>query len=97
MRERTEILAVLDWTDHDTDDPTTCVLSLATDHGRTTPMVWKSVRKSDLAGQQFAIETEVLDRAHACLPEAVRVTLLADRGFRDQERYACWPTAAGTG
>lgn len=88
VRERTEIVAALDWTDHDADDQTTCMLSLVTDHGRTTPMVWKTVRKSELAGRQFATETEVLDRAHACLPEAVRVTLLADRGFGDQERYA---------
>ena len=44
VRERTEIVAALDWTDHDADDQTTCVLSLVTDHGRTTPLVLKTVR-----------------------------------------------------
>lgn len=37
VRERQEVVVALDWTDHDADDQTTCVLSLVTDHGRTRP------------------------------------------------------------
>ncbi|MGK3968199.1 transposase [Sorangium sp. So ce118] len=32
-------------------------------------------------------EDEVIERLHEILPETVRVTLLADRGFGDQKRY----------
>ena len=84
VRDRDEIVVALDWTDHDADDQTTCMLSLVTGHGRSTPMVWKTVKKSQLAGHQFDTETEVIDRVHEVLPEKVRVTLLADRGFGDQ-------------
>jgi hypothetical protein len=45
VRERPEIVVALDWTDHDADDHTTCMLSLVTAHGRTTPMVWKTMRE----------------------------------------------------
>lgn len=88
VRERPEIVVALDWTDHDADDHTTCMLSLVTAHGRTTPMVWKTITKSRRAGRQFEVESEVIEHAHAAIPEAVRVTLLADRGFGDQARYA---------
>jgi hypothetical protein len=88
VRERQEVVVALDWTDHDADDQTTCMLSLVTDHGRTTPMIWKTVRKSELAGRQFATESEVIERAHQSIPPSVEVTLLADRGFGSQDRYA---------
>lgn len=92
VRDRTEIVAALDWTDHDADDQTTCMLSLVTGHGRTTPMAWKTIKKSTRLGRQFEVESEVIECAHAAIPEAVRVTLLADRGFGDQERYAMLKT-----
>ncbi|MGK4003603.1 transposase [Sorangium sp. So ce1036] len=48
----------------------------------------KTVKKSSLAGKRNAYEDEVIERLHEILPKAARVTLLADRGFGDQERYA---------
>ena len=87
VRDRDAIVVALDWTDHDADDQTTCMLSLITAHGRATPMAWKTVRKSARKGLMFEVESEVIACAHQAIPESVRVTLLADRGFGDQERY----------
>lgn len=84
---REEILAALDWTDFDDDDHTTLVLSLITKHGRATPMLWKTVSKSTLAGNRNRYEDELLEHLRESLPEAVTITILADRGFGDQQRY----------
>jgi hypothetical protein len=84
---RKEIVVALDWTDFDGDSQTTICLYLITRHGRATPLVWKTVRKSTLAGHRNEYEDEVIEQLHCILPADVRVTLLADRGFGDQMRY----------
>lgn len=85
---RTEAVIALDWTDFDADDHCTLVASLVTSHSRTTPLLWKTVKKSELAGQRNGIEDEVLVRLDEIIPEQVKVTILADRGFGDQHLYA---------
>ena len=84
---REEILVALDWTEFDADDHTTLALYLITRHGRATPLLWKTFKKSSLAGNRNAYEDEVIERLHEILPESIRVTLLADRGFGDHKRY----------
>jgi hypothetical protein len=84
---REEVLVALDWTDFDKDDHTTLVASLITRHGRSTPLLWKTVKKSTLAGCRNAYEDELLEHLRDSLPEGVSVTILADRGFGDQARY----------
>ena len=84
---RDEILVALDWTEFDNDDQSTIALYLITRHGRATPLVWKTVRKSSLAKRRNGYEDEVIERLHEALADDVRVTLLADRGFGDQKRY----------
>jgi len=69
------------------DGQATIALYLLTKHGRATPLVWKTVRKSELKDRQGQYEDEVIERLHELLAEDVRVTLLADRGFGNQERY----------
>lgn len=83
------VVVALDWTDFDADDQTTLVLSLAGSgrHGRAVPLVWQTVRKSELEGRRNEIEDELLVRFEEALPAAVHVTLLADRGFGDQKLY----------
>ena len=46
LAERTEAVVALDWTDFDDDDQTTLALHLVTTHGRATPLLWRTVRKS---------------------------------------------------
>jgi hypothetical protein len=84
---RKEAVVVMDWTDFDDDDPVTCALHLVTLHGRATPLLWKTINKSELKGRQHQIEDEVLERLQQIVPRDVHLTLLADRGFGDQRRY----------
>ena len=88
LGQRTEALVSLDWTDFETDDQTTLVLMLVTTHGRSTPLLWHTTTKSDLEGRRTALEHDLVQRFHDLVPEHVRVTLLADRGFGDQQLYA---------
>jgi hypothetical protein len=48
--ERKEIVAALDWTDYDADDQSTLALFMITSHGRATPLLWRTVVKSELKG-----------------------------------------------
>src|ERR1700691_3585318 len=45
---RKEIVVALDWTEFDDDDHSTLCAYLVTNHGRATPLVWQTVRKSEL-------------------------------------------------
>lgn len=85
---RREIVTIIDWTDFDGDDHTTLFMALVTKHGRATPLAWKTVKKSSLAGRRTAIEQEMIAQLHEWLPPDTSVTLLADRGFGDQALYA---------
>jgi hypothetical protein len=87
LAQRTEALVALDWTDFDADDQTSLVASLITKHGRPTPLVWLTVRKSELKGLRNTVEDTVLSRMREVIPAEVRVTVLADRGFADQKLY----------
>ena len=65
------------------DSQESIVLSMLTGHGRATPLLWKTVRSSTLKGNQRRYEYEVLCRLREVLPEGVKVTVVADRGFAD--------------
>lgn len=88
LGQRSEAVVALDWTDFDADGQTTLVASLVASHGRTTPLVWHTVEKSALEGMRNETEDFVLQRLRQVVPEAVRLTVLADRGFGDQKFYA---------
>jgi Transposase DDE domain len=85
--DRLEIATALDWTDFDEDNQSTIVLSMITSHGRATPLLWKTVVKSELKGWRNEHEDRLLERFREVLPEGVKVTVLADRGFGDQALY----------
>lgn len=81
VAERTDIVVSMDWTEFDTDDHSTLVISLQTSHGRNTPLLWKTHQKSLLKGKRNAHEKELLTKLKKTLPEGVFVTVVADRGF----------------
>jgi hypothetical protein len=87
MAQRTEALVALDWTDFDSDDQSMLALHLVSAHGRATPLVWRTVRKSELAGKRAQTEDEVIERFLECAPNDIRITLLADRGFMDRQLF----------
>ncbi len=84
---RSEIVVALDWTEFDKDTQSTICLYLITRHGRATPLVWRTVSRKTLAGNRNRYEDEAIEELHRCLPDDVRVTVLANRGFGDQMRY----------
>jgi Transposase DDE domain len=84
---RKQIVVALDWTEFDDDDHSTLCAYLITRHGRATPLVWQTVRKSDLRGKRTQTEHALIQRLHGFLPPDVEAELLADRGFGDQKLY----------
>ena len=85
---RREVLLALDWTEFDDDDHATLAIYVVTTHGRATPLVWKTVKKSTLAGTRTDIEHAEIERLANAIPPGIAITLLADRGFGDQKLYA---------
>ena len=80
---RTEVVVAADWTSFAADSQDTIVLSMLTGHGRATPLLWKTVKSSTLKGNQRSYEYEVLCRLREVLPDGVKATIVADRGFAD--------------
>ena len=78
-----DIVVAMDWTDFDADDQSTLMLSLVTTYGRAQPLLWLTVYKAELTGRRNEFEDLCLVRLKEALPEGVRVTILADRGFAD--------------
>lgn len=84
---RKEVILALDWTEFDNDDHATLALYVVTTHGRATPLAWKTVEKSSLAGARTEIEHALIERVAKAISPDVAITLLADRGFGDQKLY----------
>jgi len=85
--QRKEIAVAMDWTDFDADDHSTLMLGMVTSHGRATPLVWKTFRKSTLGTHRNEYEDELLLRLREVVPADVKVTILADRAFGDKDLY----------
>jgi hypothetical protein len=84
---RKEIVVAMDWTDFDADKQATLQISLVTSHGRATPLLWKTVEKKNLKNKRNDYEDELLCELKSVLPEGIKVTVLADRGFGDTKLY----------
>ena len=80
---KSHVFVILDWSDFDKDGQTTLMLALRTHHGRATPLLWKTYLKSELKNNRNDYEDTLLSRFKRFLPEGVRVTVMADRGFFD--------------
>ena len=84
---RSSITVAMDWTSFDADGQTTLMLSLLCRHGRATPLVWLTVDTATLKDRRNECEYQVLVRLAEVLPAAVRVRIVADRGFGDRKLY----------
>ena len=87
LGSRTEIVVAMDWTDFDADGHSTLMLSLLTEHGRATPLLWLTVRKAELKERRNHYEYWIVTRLAEVLPTEVKVLLVADRGFGDTKLY----------
>lgn len=87
---RRALITALDWTEFALDGHSTICLYLITNHGRATPLVWKTVETSELKNRRNSFEDDVLHQFKECLPtdRSPRVVVLADRGFGDIALYA---------
>ena len=85
--QRDSITVAMDWTEFDADGQATIMLSLLSRHGRATPLVWLTVDKATLKNRRNGYEYQVLVRLAEILPAAVRVRIVADRGFGDHKLY----------
>jgi hypothetical protein len=87
VANRKEIVVSLDWTEYAKDGHSRIAINLITEHGRATPLVWKTHRSNDLRDRRNEYEDDVLMALTAYLPPDVHVTVLADRGFGDTKLY----------
>ena len=88
MGPREDVHVALDWTEFDADDHCTIALYLITSHGRATPLLWRTVTKSNLEGWRNNHEDDLLVLFAKLRPkDNKRATVLADRGFGDQKIY----------
>jgi hypothetical protein len=85
--ERREIFVNFDWTEFEDADQCTVVLGMQTAHGRSTPLVWQTVTRSELKDQRNNHEDDLLVVFAAVVPKHVRVTVVADRGFAASKLY----------
>jgi hypothetical protein len=84
---RTELTIALDWTEFDADDHVTLCAYAVTRHGRATPLMWRTRKKSELEGHRTQWEHDLVEALHKAIPPHVDIVLLADRGFGDQKLY----------
>ena len=73
----------LDWTSFARDGHDTLMLSMLTEHGRATGVMWETVSTATLKHNRNRYEDELLYRFSKVVPEGVKVTVVADRGFAD--------------
>jgi hypothetical protein len=89
---RGQIQVAMDWTEFDPDGQSTLMLSMIDPHGAAVPLIWLSMWKDELTKQRNDIEDACLARLKECLPDKVRVIILADRGFGDAKLFKYLPT-----
>ena len=87
VAERTALFVNFDWTAVEDSAQSMIGLGTQTAHGRSTPLVWKTVTHSALKDRRHAHEDELLGLLADVLPQGVRVTVVADRGFSDITLY----------
>jgi hypothetical protein len=78
---RPEIVVALDWTEFAPDGHSTLAISMISDHGRVTPLVWRSIPTKKLNGRRSKLEQSLVRQLRSTVPLATKVTILADRGF----------------
>ena len=87
VANRKRIVVSLDWTEYDRDGHSRIALNLVTDHGRASPLVWLTVRSSELKNRRNGYEDEAIATLASHLPDGTEVIVLADRGFGDIGLY----------
>lgn len=85
--QRTELMVALDWTSFADDSHVTICLNVLTSKGCSTPLLWQTVDSKSLKHNRARYEDQLLSRLKAVIPEHVKITVVADRGFADQKFF----------
>jgi Transposase DDE domain len=80
---REKIVVAMDWTEFDLDGQCTLMLSLISNHGRATPLLWATVGHYRRTQTQY----QLLVRLAEIIPADTKVLIVADRGFGGQRLY----------
>jgi hypothetical protein len=92
---RSEIVVALDWTEFASNGHSTIALSMVTEHGRATPLLWLTVESKRLKSRRSSYERKVLEQLRRAVPQQIRVTVLADRGFADTKFFESLTSTMG--
>ena len=84
---RKQLVVSLDWTEYGGDCHSQITLNLVTEHGRATPLLWRTVPDNRLKNNRSAHERALLRILKKMLPAEMCVTVLADRGFAGGRFY----------
>lgn len=84
VQKKNQIIVSLDWTDFDKNDQATLCINVITNHGRATPLLWRTHLKNTLKNNRKKYEQNLLELLKSFLPVSCeKVIVLADRGFGD--------------
>lgn len=92
---RAEFVVALDWTEFASNGHSTIALSMVAEHGRATPQLWLTVQSKRLKSRRSSYERKVLEQLRSTVPQHVRVTVLADRGFADTKLFESLTSTMG--
>jgi hypothetical protein len=85
---RPKIIVAMDWTEFEPNGHATLMLSLISNHGRATPLLWTTVqRNGHVVSRRPKEEYRLLVRLAECIPAETQVVIVADRGFGTQSLY----------
>lgn len=80
---RKQIQISIDWTSFAHDSQETICINLLTSHGRATPLLWKTVDKSQIKNNRGRFEDQLLSRLKETILDDVHVTVVA--GIKNRE------------
>jgi hypothetical protein len=84
---KTELMVALDWTSFYDDEHHMLCLNVLTGKGCSTPLLWRTVDKKRMKHNRARYEDQMLSRLKEVLPDSVKITLVADRGFADRKFF----------
>jgi hypothetical protein len=84
---RQEAIVIVDWTEFAVDFQSTLWASLVTEHGRATPLMWRTEYSLNLKDRKNDIQYRFLISVRAFVPKQTKLIILADRGFGDLKLY----------
>jgi hypothetical protein len=85
---RRKIVVAMDWAEFDPDGHATLMLSLISNHGRATPLLWATVQRNGVVVcRRHESEYRLLVQLAENIPAETEVVIVADRAFGDYKLY----------